>query len=116
MVWDATGLVLFILWLLLPPLYVVVLGRCYTRRCADAAQAAVWAREELRQALEDLSACQQREEQPEDSFEVVPPAVPQAREYRADDTQEFGAVLTPDDGTGKHRLDRSPLACLTSRG
>ncbi|MDT7789654.1 hypothetical protein [Lentzea sp. NPDC055074] len=56
MVWDATGLLLFLVWLVLPPLYVVVLGRHYLRRCADAAQKAVWAREELRTALDSVRA------------------------------------------------------------
>lgn len=56
MVWDATGVVLFAVWLVLPPLYVVVLGRHYLRRCADAAQRAVWAREELRKALDGVRA------------------------------------------------------------
>ncbi|RAS68475.1 hypothetical protein C8D87_102541 [Lentzea atacamensis] len=56
MVWDATGIFLFLLWLVLPPLYVVLLGRHYLRRCTDAAQKAVWAREELRMALEGVRA------------------------------------------------------------
>ncbi|MFS8100280.1 hypothetical protein LFM09_24420 [Lentzea alba] len=54
MVWDATGILLFLVWLVLPPLYVLLLGRHYLRRCADAAQKAVWAREELRKALEGV--------------------------------------------------------------
>lgn len=56
MVWDETGILLFLLWLVLPPLYVVLLGRHYLRRCVDAAQRAVWAREELREALEGVRA------------------------------------------------------------
>ena len=56
MVWDATGVFLFLLWLVLPPLYVVLLGRHYVRRCVEAAQKAVWAREELRKALEGVRA------------------------------------------------------------
>lgn len=56
MVWDETGILLFLLWLVLPPLYVVLLGRHYLRRCVDAAQKAVWAREELRTALEGVRA------------------------------------------------------------
>lgn len=56
MVWDATGILLFVVWLVLPPLYVVLLGRHYLRRCLDAAQKAVWAREELRKALEGVRA------------------------------------------------------------
>jgi hypothetical protein len=112
MVWDATGLLLFVLWLLLPPLYVVVLGRRYARRCADAAQEAVWAREELRQALEDLEgllASQQSEEPSEESSWVEPPTVPPAREYRAEDTQELATVPSVSRGAGRHRLDRSLL-------
>jgi len=30
---DVGGILLFVLWLALPPLYVVVLGRTYLRRC-----------------------------------------------------------------------------------
>jgi hypothetical protein len=30
---DATGILLFLVWLALPPLYLVVLGRSYLRRC-----------------------------------------------------------------------------------
>lgn len=54
MVWDATGVLLFLVWLVLPPLYVVLLGRYYLRRCTDAAQKAVWAREELRNAIDSV--------------------------------------------------------------
>jgi len=32
---DVGGLMLFLLWLALPPLYVVVVGRHYVRRCRD---------------------------------------------------------------------------------
>jgi hypothetical protein len=48
------GIILFLIWLVLPPLYVVTLGRRYVRQCAESAEAAVWAREELRSALEEL--------------------------------------------------------------
>lgn len=51
---DVSGIVLFLVWLVLPPLYVVVLGRRYVRQCVESAAAAVWAREELRAALEEL--------------------------------------------------------------
>lgn len=51
---DSGGVLLFLLWLLLPPLYIVLLGRWYVRQCAESAEAAVWAREELRSALEEL--------------------------------------------------------------
>jgi hypothetical protein len=30
---DAAGILLFLVWLALPPLYLVVLGRSYLRRC-----------------------------------------------------------------------------------
>lgn len=30
---DTAGILLFVLWLTLPPLYLVVLGRLYVRRC-----------------------------------------------------------------------------------
>lgn len=30
---DTAGLLLFMLWLALPPLYLIVLGRLYVRRC-----------------------------------------------------------------------------------
>jgi hypothetical protein len=30
---DAAGVLLFVLWLALPPLYLIVLGRLYVRRC-----------------------------------------------------------------------------------
>jgi hypothetical protein len=51
---DVPGILLFVLWLFLPPLYIAVLGRRYVARCAESAQEAVWAREELRHALEAL--------------------------------------------------------------
>lgn len=50
---DASGVVLFIVWLVLPPLYVITLGRRYARQCQETAATALWAREELRAALED---------------------------------------------------------------
>ena len=30
---DVAGILLFVLWLALPPLYVIVLGRTYIQRC-----------------------------------------------------------------------------------
>lgn len=50
---DVGGIVLFLVWLVLPPLYVIALGRRYVRQCVESAAAAVWAREELRAALEE---------------------------------------------------------------
>lgn len=51
---ETGGVVLFIVWLVLPLLYLILLGRRYVRQCAESAEAAVWAREELRRALEEL--------------------------------------------------------------
>lgn len=53
---DVGGIVLFLVWLVLPPLYVVALGRRYVRQCVESAAAAVWAREELLAALEGPSS------------------------------------------------------------
>ncbi len=61
MVWDATGVVLFVVWLLLPLAYTVVLGRKYVRQAraaaeeaANAAQEAAWANEDVQEALDGL--------------------------------------------------------------
>jgi hypothetical protein len=58
---DVPGILLFVLWLFLPPLYIAVLGRRYAARCEESAQEAVWAREELRHALEALGVMQSEE-------------------------------------------------------
>lgn len=79
MVWDVTGMLLFLLWLVLPPVYVVALGRHYVRRCADATQQALWAHGELREALNDLRSIQEAEASPRGA----PPIVPSTRECRA---------------------------------
>jgi hypothetical protein len=112
---DLPGILVFLLWLLLPPLYTVVLGRRYAARCEDSAQQAVWANEELRKALEDLDELRQFYVPPEDVHMAEPLAVPSAREYRQDDTDEIATVRkTPT--TGRHRLraDRSPLLARLS--
>lgn len=105
---DVTGILLFLLWLLLPPAYVAVLGRRYARQCAESAQEAVWAHEALRQALDDLEAAGPSDGQSE------PPAVPGARDHRSDDTHRFTAVSTPTVGRHRLRADRSPLLAHAS--
>jgi len=93
---DGLGILLFLVWLALPPLYVVVIGRRYARQCAESAYEAVWAREELRQALDDLRAVPKPDE---------PVTVPLARQYRPE----------PSGPPGRHRLrtDRSVLLAHT---
>ncbi len=51
---DFGGVVLFLVWLVIPLLYLVVIGRRYVRQSRESARAAVWARDEV---------CQIREEQ-----------------------------------------------------
>lgn len=51
---GVAGVALFVIWLVLPVMYLIFLGRRYVRQCAESAEAAVWAREELRSALEEL--------------------------------------------------------------
>lgn len=46
---DLAGVVLFLVWLVVPLLYLVVIGRRYVRQCQESAQAAVWACDEVRQ-------------------------------------------------------------------
>lgn len=105
---DASGILLFLAWLALPPLYTVVLGRRYVRRCADAAQKAVWANEELRQALEDVEDLLASQQRDQDSTHDESPAVPRARDHRPDDTHELPLAADPA-GSGRHRLDPSRL-------
>ncbi|WP_367131509.1 hypothetical protein [Saccharothrix sp. HUAS TT1] len=50
---DFTGIALFLSWLVIPLLYVVAFGRRYVRQCQESAQAAVWARDEVRQIRAD---------------------------------------------------------------
>ncbi|KOV80094.1 hypothetical protein ADL03_34540 [Nocardia sp. NRRL S-836] len=53
-VWDETGLLLFLLWLLLPPLYAVALGRAYVRRCSEMLHRTATIRDELLDLMEGL--------------------------------------------------------------
>ncbi|WP_157619881.1 hypothetical protein [Saccharothrix sp. NRRL B-16348] len=57
---DLGGVVLFLVWLVIPLLYLVAVGRRYVRQCQENAQAAVWARDEV---------CLIREEQREGSHD-----------------------------------------------
>ncbi|MEU4739744.1 hypothetical protein AB0G02_04655 [Actinosynnema sp. NPDC023658] len=50
---DLGGVVLFLVWLVIPLLYLVALGRRYVRQSRESAQAAVWARDEVRQIREE---------------------------------------------------------------
>ncbi|MEU6154897.1 hypothetical protein ABZ816_33410 [Actinosynnema sp. NPDC047251] len=53
---DVGGIVLFLVWLVLPPLYVIALGRRYVRQCVESAAAAVWAQQEVLAVLEGPSS------------------------------------------------------------
>ncbi|TWP45815.1 hypothetical protein FKR81_38240 [Lentzea tibetensis] len=109
-VWDATGIALFLVWLVLPPLYVVVLGRYYVGQCAEAAQQAVWTREELRQVLGDLRAVDEPLGPSGDGSPASWPLVPCARERRADGLQESStARRLPPAQPHDIRLDQPPL-------
>ncbi|MDX3663960.1 hypothetical protein PV646_42310 [Streptomyces sp. ID05-26A] len=99
MVWDATGLLLFLLWLLLPPLYVVAFGRLYVRRCSELVQRIGVVRDELLDLVDELEAASERQEPSEQDAFVVPAA-------RDDDTHEFKAITS----AGRHRRDGSALA------
>ncbi|PWK82253.1 hypothetical protein C8D88_114121 [Lentzea atacamensis] len=104
MVWselakDASGTVLFLIWLVLPLAYVIALGRRYVRQAREAAQGALWANEELREALDALHAAQT-------SQECAQPTVPTAR---TEDTWRLPSVERPEH-IGKHRLASSRLA------
>jgi len=105
---DVPGILLFLLWLLLPPVYVAVLGRRYAQQCAVSAHQAVWAHEALRQALDDLESAGPSYEQAE------PPAVPSARDHRSDDTHRFAAVSASTVGRHRLRADRSTLLARAS--
>ncbi|MCX2953786.1 hypothetical protein [Lentzea sp. NEAU-D7] len=100
MVWDATGLLLFLLWLLLPPLYVAAFGRLYVRRCSEMSQRIGAVRDELLDLVDELEAASERQE----PSEQVAPVVPAARD---DDTHEFRAITS---AAGRHRLNESALA------
>lgn len=85
-VWDATGVALFLVWLVLPPAYTVVLGRKYVRQARaavdeaqNAAQDATWASEDAQDVLDSCERMHGPQEE-------APPRLP------------------------KHRLDESRLA------
>lgn len=101
---DGFGILLFLVWLALPPLYVVVIGRHYVRQCAESAQQAVWACEELRQALDDFNAASDPDE---------PVIVPCARQYRPVDTDQSAYTSTGSPGRHRLRADRSVLLAHT---
>lgn len=105
-VWDATGIVLFVVWLLLPLAYMVVLGRKYVRQARaaaeealNAAQEAVWAHADVQDALDGLEPTHAPQRD-------VPVSLPTARTA---DTQELPAIRPPV-SVGKHRIDESQLA------
>lgn len=50
---DLGGIVLFLVWLVIPLLYLVILGRRYVRQCQENAEVAVWARDEVRSIREE---------------------------------------------------------------
>jgi hypothetical protein len=50
---DIGGIVLFLVWLVIPLLYLVVIGGRYVRQCRESAQVAVWACDEMRQIREE---------------------------------------------------------------
>jgi len=106
MVWsglanDPVGVALFLIWLVLPPLYVVVLGKKYAQQCADSAQAAVWSLERLQQALEDLEAIQLK-----DFCEHTSPQVPIARQPHSNADCETTVPIS----TGRHRRSDQPTS------
>lgn len=105
-VWDVTGVVLFVVWLLLPPAYTVVLGRKYVRQAraaaeeaANAAQEAAWANEDVQEALDGLEEGQSPQES----------ALASLPKTRAADTQELPAIRQPAP-VGRHRLHETQLA------
>jgi hypothetical protein len=106
MVWDATGVVLFVVWLVLPLAYTVALGRKYVRQAraaaeeaVNAAQEAAWANADVQDALDDLEPAHG----PQDDVSISLPTA------RTEDTQEL-PVTKPPAPIGKHRLDGSQLA------
>lgn len=50
---DLGGVGLFLVWLVIPLLYLVVIGRRYVRQCQESARTAVWACDEVRQIREE---------------------------------------------------------------
>ncbi|MBB5955874.1 hypothetical protein FHS29_002455 [Saccharothrix tamanrassetensis] len=51
---DWGGTVLFLVWLVLPPVYVVVIGRHYARKCQESTEAAIRVRDELHEIQDHL--------------------------------------------------------------
>ncbi|WP_329787912.1 hypothetical protein V1227_24915 [Lentzea sp. DG1S-22] len=97
---------LFVVWLVLPPAYVVLLGRRYVREAraaaeeaANAAQEAAWASADVQDALDDL-------ESGHGPQQSAPVSLPTAR---SESTQELPAIEFPT-SMGKHRLDEAQLA------
>ncbi|WP_346129098.1 hypothetical protein [Lentzea roselyniae] len=97
---------LFVVWLVLPLAYTVVLGRRYVRKAraaaeeaVNAAQEAAWAQADIQDVLDDLAPTHE-------PHEDVPVRLPTAR---AADTGELSAIRPPV-SVGKHRLDESQLA------
>lgn len=106
MVWDATGVVLFVVWLALPLAYMVTLGRKYVREVRAAVEEAVNAAQEAAWANADVQDALDRLEPPHGPQEDVSVSLPTARPA---DTQELPAIKPPV-SVGKHRLDESQLA------
>ena len=50
---DLGGIGLFLVWLVIPLLYLVAIGRRYVRQCQESARSAAWARDEVRQIREE---------------------------------------------------------------
>ncbi|WP_329787281.1 hypothetical protein V1227_20945 [Lentzea sp. DG1S-22] len=100
---DAGGIALFLIWLVLPLVYVIALGRRYVRLAREAAQEATWASEEVQDVLDDLQAA-------ECPDEATHPVIPAAR---TEDTQELTPVQPPSTG-GRHRLGESRLREVAS--
>ncbi|WP_089909073.1 hypothetical protein [Lentzea albida] len=91
---------LFVVWLVLPPAYVVVLGRRYVRQAQEAARDTMWAYAEVQDLLDDFETAQ-------DSQDAAQAGMPSAR---TEVTQELPRVTEPPAAVGKHRLDESLLA------
>lgn len=96
---DAGGIALFVIWLVLPLVYVVVLGRRYVRLAREAAQEATGANEEIQDILEDLQDAA-------DADEDDQPTVPTAR---VEGTWVHPRSQEPE-RVGKHRLNRTEAA------
>jgi len=51
---DWGGIAIFLVWLALPPLYTLVIGRHYARKCRERTEEAMRVRDELRAMQEHL--------------------------------------------------------------